>query len=93
LIAPPNVIFFTSKWTEIGTKETLEPLIFHITQIHGKVLRDTDKMEEFSIAQKMCWAAKHVTTRIEDIAYCLLGIFGVHMPMLYREGEFAFVRL
>lgn len=93
LIAPPNIIFFTNKWTEIGTKESLEPLIFHITQIHGRVLRDADKMEEFSIAQKMCWASKRVTTRIEDIAYCLLGIFGVHMPMLYGEGDYAFVRL
>ena len=93
LIAPPNIIFFTNQWTEIGTKETLETLIFHITQIHGKVLRDADKMEEFSIAQKMCWASKRVTTRIEDIAYCLLGIFGVHMPMLYGEGDYAFVRL
>ncbi len=45
LIAPPNVIFFTNRWTEIGTNETLEPLLFHITQIHGKVIRDADKME------------------------------------------------
>ena len=93
LIASPNVIFFTNQWTEIGTKETLQTLIVNITQIHGKVLRDADKMEEFSIAQKMCWASKRVTTRIEDIAYCLLGIFGVHMPMLYGEGDYAFVRL
>ncbi|KAF8848008.1 HET-domain-containing protein [Acephala macrosclerotiorum] len=93
LIAPPNVIFFNNKWTEVGTKETLETLIFDITKIHGEVLRDADKMEEFSIAQKMCWASKRVTTRIEDIAYCLLGIFGVHMPMLYGEGDHAFIRL
>lgn len=47
----------------------------------------------FSIAQKMSWAAKRKTTRPEDLAYCLMGLFGVHMPMLYGEGERAFTRL
>jgi len=46
-----------------------------------------------SIAQKMSWAAKRQTTRVEDIAYCLLGIFGVTMPLLYGEGSRAFLRL
>ncbi|KAK7424481.1 hypothetical protein QQX98_000446 [Neonectria punicea] len=45
-------------------------------------------------ASKMSWAAKRVTTRPEDIAYCLLGMFDVKMPLLYGEGrEKAFVRL
>jgi hypothetical protein len=41
----------------------------------------------------MSWAAKRETTRIEDKAYCLLGIFGVNMPLLYGEGQMAFIRL
>jgi len=41
----------------------------------------------------MSWASKRQTTRIEDEAYCLLGIFGVNMPLLYGEGEQAFARL
>jgi hypothetical protein len=41
----------------------------------------------------MSWAAKRVTTRKEDIAYCLLGIFNVNMPLIYGEGERAFIRL
>jgi hypothetical protein len=41
----------------------------------------------------MSWAARRETTRIEDMAYSLLGIFGVHMPLLYGEGENAFIRL
>lgn len=41
----------------------------------------------------MSWARNRQTTRTEDIAYCLLGIFDVHMPLLYGEGEKAFVRL
>ena len=42
----------------------------------------------------MSWAAKRKTKRDEDLAYCLLGIFGVAMPMVYGEGcEQAFFRL
>ena len=46
-----------------------------------------------SVADRMGWASRRQTTRTEDIAYCLLGIFDVHMPLLYGEGEKAFVRL
>lgn len=46
-----------------------------------------------SVAQKMSWAAGRKTTRREDRAYSLLGIFGINMPMLYGEGANAFVRL
>lgn len=48
---------------------------------------------EPSVATRMSWAAKRTTSRIEDMAYCLLGIFGVNMPLLYGEGERAFSRL
>jgi hypothetical protein len=41
----------------------------------------------------MSWASERKTTRTEDIAYCLLGIFGVNMALLYGEGERAFIRL
>jgi hypothetical protein len=41
----------------------------------------------------MSWASKRITTRKEDIAYCLLGLFGIHMPLLYGEGDRAFIRL
>ena len=41
----------------------------------------------------MRWAAERETTRIEDEAYCLMGIFGVSMTTLYGEGTRAFERL
>ena len=41
----------------------------------------------------MAWAAYRTTSRLEDRAYSLLGIFGVNMPMLYGEGDKAFRRL
>ncbi|KAK3331557.1 hypothetical protein B0H66DRAFT_546776 [Apodospora peruviana] len=43
-----------------------------------------------SVAQRMSWAAHRITTRREDLAYCLLGILGVTMPMIYGEGDRAF---
>ncbi|KAI1391403.1 heterokaryon incompatibility protein-domain-containing protein [Hypoxylon trugodes] len=46
-----------------------------------------------SIAERMSWASERVTTREEDIAYCLLGIFSINMPLLYGEGTRAFRRL
>ncbi|KAE9372675.1 HET-domain-containing protein [Stipitochalara longipes BDJ] len=93
LIAPSSVIFFNQHWGDLGTKESLNTLITDITRINGEVLRDADKLEAFSVAQKMSWASMRETTRVEDIAYCLLGIFGVHIPMLYDEGKHAFIRL
>jgi len=50
-------------------------------------------LEKFSVAQKMKWASKRTTTREEDIAYCLMGLFDVNMPLLYGEGSKAFYRL
>ena len=49
--------------------------------------------QEASVAQKMSWAARRQTTRTEDLAYSLLGLFNVNMPLLYGEGEKAFKRL
>ncbi|MCJ1384184.1 hypothetical protein MMC17_007300 [Xylographa soralifera] len=48
---------------------------------------------QFSVGQRMSWASRRQTTRIEDTAYCLMGIFGVNMPLLYGEGGTAFLRL
>lgn len=45
------------------------------------------------VAKRMAWAAERQTTRLEDIAYCLLGIFGINMPLLYEEGSRACMRL
>jgi hypothetical protein len=41
----------------------------------------------------MSWASERDTTRLEDRAYSLLGIFGINMPLLYGEGRRAFLRL
>jgi hypothetical protein len=52
-----------------------------------------DVSEEYSVAQVISWAAGRATTREEDIAYCLLGLLGVNMLLMYSEGKRAFERL
>ncbi|OCL08629.1 HET-domain-containing protein [Glonium stellatum] len=92
LIAPSNVIFYNASWTAIGTKRDLMHEISDITHIDEVVLGGGD-LERVSVARKMSWAATRITTILEDMAYCLLGIFNVNMPLLYGEGERAFIRL
>jgi hypothetical protein len=52
-----------------------------------------ENLEAFSVAQRMSWASERITTRSEDVAYSLLGIFEVNMPLLYGESMEAFTRL
>ncbi|KAM0277626.1 hypothetical protein ACHAQH_005654 [Verticillium albo-atrum] len=51
------------------------------------------KVDRYAVAARMRWAAHRDTTREEDIAYCLLGLFAINMPLLYGEGKEAFQRL
>lgn len=93
LIAPMHVLFLNRDWKEIGTKWNLQTLLSEITRIQTKALVGTEPLSAFSVAQKMSWASKRKTTRDEDIAYCMIGIFDINMPMLYGEGRKAFTRL
>ncbi|UKZ77131.1 hypothetical protein TrVFT333_004849 [Trichoderma virens FT-333] len=92
LIAPETMIFLDEAWNELGTRESLKQEIFNRTGIPMSVLSGSS-LESVSIAQKMSWAASRQTSRSEDRAYCLMGIFGINMPLLYGEGERAFMRL
>jgi len=92
LIAPLNVDFYSRSWTRIGSKWGLRREISSITGVGEADLVVFDPRRS-SVAQKMSWASKRKTTRVEDEAYCLLGLFGVHMPLLYGEGKNAFRRL
>jgi hypothetical protein len=95
LIAPREIKFFGSGhhgWLEMGDKFTLLDLIVQRSGIHRDVLCGVD-VQQCSVAMRMSWAADRETTRSEDLAYCLLGIFGVNMPLLYGEGYRAFLRL
>ncbi|PMD32713.1 HET-domain-containing protein [Hyaloscypha variabilis F] len=93
LIAPKVVEFYDKEWTLRGTKCSLVRALEAITGIDGQVLRDSTVLADIPVARRMSWAANRKTTRVEDTAYCLLGIFDVSMPMLYGEGGKAFIRL
>ncbi|KAG4432180.1 hypothetical protein IFR05_012347 [Cadophora sp. M221] len=92
LIAPRAIEFYTAGWEEIGTKQSLRDEITLITGIDSRVLEGRDP-SVYHVAERMSWAASRTTTRVEDISYCLLGIFKIHMPLLYGEGNRAFIRL
>jgi hypothetical protein len=87
-LAPAVVIFFNQAWMDIGTKRSLVELVSEITGI-----QDLFDWSNASVAQRMSWASGRTATRVEDMAYCLLGLFDVHLPPLYGEGSKAFLRL
>ncbi|KAH8888965.1 HET-domain-containing protein [Thozetella sp. PMI_491] len=92
LIAPGIVEFYAADWTEIGTKISLLNVLVAITGIDNGALAG-QPLQSYTVAARLSWAGSRRTTRPEDRAYCLLGIFGVNMPMIYGEGDRAFLRL
>ncbi|KAK7462334.1 hypothetical protein VKT23_007935 [Stygiomarasmius scandens] len=86
-------VFLDKEWKEIGTRWSLRDVISVITSIPVQVFHGKS-IDEFSVAQKMSWAAFRETTRPEDQAYCLMGLFNVSMSPIYGEGGAkAFIRL
>lgn len=85
LIAPTRVEFFSVQGNRLGSKTSLEPLLCEVTGIPSSALRNGPGSDH-SVTERFLWAARRQTTREEDMAYCLLGIFGVQMPLLYGEG-------
>ncbi|KAF5344936.1 hypothetical protein D9758_011568 [Tetrapyrgos nigripes] len=93
LVAPRNVVFLDKYWVRIGTRWTLRDVVSAITSIPVEVFEGRD-INTYSVAQRMSWASLRETTRAEDQAYSLMGIFGVSMPPIYGEGGAkAFMRL
>jgi hypothetical protein len=93
LLAPASVEFFSKEGRRLGSKISLEQEVSEMTQIPIGALRG-QHLSEFSVDERMSWAVKRKTTVKEDKAYCLLGIFGVFMPLIYGEGDdHAFLRL
>lgn len=93
LLAPQKLRFFDRHWQPVGDKTTLAPYIEAAARIPSGALDGSRSIHSFSIAQRMSWAASRSTTRVEDLAYCLMGLFRVNMPMLYGEGAKSFLRL
>lgn len=90
LLAPKEVVFYDRNWQYLGSKGELKAQISVVTGIEEGHMVDNNRA---SVAQKMSWASNRKTTRVEDVAYSLMGIFDVNMPLLYGEGKKAFTRL
>jgi hypothetical protein len=85
--------FFSKDWQNLGSKASLSRLISDASGIGREYLEGKD-LNDASISMRMSWAAERKATRAEDIAYSLLGLFDVNMPLLYGEGKLkAFRRL
>ena len=95
LIAPNHIVFYDSHWNEIGSLLHFYEDVAKVTGIDKNYLVPGPRFRKWSsVATRMSWASRRHTSREEDIAYCLLGLFDVNMPLLYGEGaEKAFIRL
>jgi len=96
LLAPKHakhVQFYDMDWNYRGSKQDFWSTISACTGVRGSVLNKEITLANCSVPERMSWAARRETTRIEDTAYCLLGIFNVNMPLLYGEGRKSFRRL
>ena len=93
LIASREVRFYDSAWNFRGDKRKWISLVSDTTGIDLDVLRDPTLLPLVPVGRRMSWAARRDTTKEEDRAYCLLGIFDVNMPLIYGEGRKAFARL
>ena len=86
--------FFDARWKGLGTRHSLAETISDITGIQQSLLqepeytlrRDLLRIHDVPISERMSWVSNRVATRLEDIAYCMLGIFNISMPLLYGEG-------
>lgn len=85
LIAPQSVEFFSSDGKFLGDKKSLAQILWEITRIPARALRGCD-LSEFTVAERMSWASGRKTKLEEDEIYCLLGIFGIYLPLIYGEG-------
>jgi hypothetical protein len=86
LVAPNVVEFFSREGSLLGNKTSLIQEIYFITKIPVKALQG-EPVANFSIEERMSWTIGRTTTWKEDKVYCLLGLFGVFLPLIYGEGE------
>ena len=104
LLAPKRLRFFGKSWKRITPNSVdndktvdnfLVPLWHHISDITSISI---DRLLHFNpgidnAREALVWASKRQTTRVEDIAYCLIGMLDVPLSIAYGEGNMAFRRL
>ena len=92
LLAPRSVEFYSAEGMKLGDKLSLQQCIHEVTGIPLEALRG-EPLANFTIAERLSWAQNRQTTRREDKAYSLLGLFAIFMPLIYGEGDHALTRL
>ncbi len=86
LLASKTRYFFSGDWSLVEAPTDFNGVVAEVTGIDQQVLQDRDMLPTFPIAQRMRWASQRNATRNEDIAYSLMGLFDVQMPIIYGEG-------
>ena len=102
LLAPRKIKFYGKGWDPILPETSFEAndkahydlsnAIEQITRIPRYQLVNF-RPGCYRVWEKLLWASRRTTTRTEDIAYCLIGILDISMPVAYGEGGWAFHRL
>lgn len=93
MVAAPSVEFFNAQHIRLGDKMSLRDVVHEITGVPFEVFQGR-ALSQYSVDERLSWVSHRSTKREEDKAYSLLGIFNVHMPLIYGEGEeSAFKRL
>ncbi|KAF4838825.1 Vegetative incompatibility protein HET-E-1 [Colletotrichum tropicale] len=89
LILPSKIQFYDAHWHLRGERssESLYSIISGITGIDEDILNHQRTLQQASVARKMSWAACRKSSTPEDIAYSLLGLFDVYMPVIFGEGK------
>ncbi|KAG1904146.1 uncharacterized protein F5891DRAFT_1140549 [Suillus fuscotomentosus] len=101
LLAPRVILFYRRDWTLFAPEESLKNSEVgpnhknsdHICRILDEATGvDVVNLRDFKPGPtcsrlKLHWASRRSTTKVEDIAYSLFGIFDVQLPILYGEQE------
>jgi hypothetical protein len=82
-----SVEFFSAEGERLGNKYSLLQELHGITGLSVEALQGSRPLDQLSVDERMSWVGQRKTKREEDAAYSLLGIFDVHMPLIYREGR------
>ncbi|KAK5653965.1 hypothetical protein OQA88_7641 [Cercophora sp. LCS_1] len=94
LLAPRKLVFYGAGWKMLGTKSGLVRTVEKASGIDRRTLLEPGMVGKASVARRMAWASGRSTSLPEDMAYSLMGLFGVKMVPMYGEGgEEAFGRL
>lgn len=98
LLAPAKIKLYSADWLPLSDfpNDKENTAIMHVVSDITGI--DHHNLRYFSpgllnVREKMVWAASRKTTRVEDVAYSLLGIFDISMPIAYGESKRAFRRL